>query len=347
MIGRTRAQIAAYIVAAVLIGGCAHRPLQVTPVTRATPAGAVTDHVIIVSIDGLRPDAIGEFGAVALQRLMAEGSYTLNARTILPSRTLPSHTSMVTGELPEVHGILWNTDSTRVRGTVGIPTIFGIARANNFHTAAFFSKAKFNHLLVEGTLDHGQAPAGSRPWSTGRTLGDVEDYLVSARPNLLFVHVSAPDHAGHLMGWMSWWYARAVRSSDAAVQRLVTAADSAFGPGNYTLIVTSDHGGQGRSHGSDSPEDVTIPWIVYGQGVQKGTVVTSQVRTMDTGATALWLLGLSPETEWAGVPVREAFTPLARAQADSAHGTGTPGPRPDASMRVGGAAAVTPGLGSL
>jgi hypothetical protein len=65
----------------------------------ASPAerGYLTDHLIVVSIDGLRPDAIEKFGARTLQRLMREGSYSLEASTIVPSKTLLSHTSMLTG----------------------------------------------------------------------------------------------------------------------------------------------------------------------------------------------------------------------------------------------------------
>src|SRR5262245_4599238 len=66
---------------------------------------ALSEHVIIVSIDGLRPDAIKKFGADTMKRLMQEGSYSLHASTILPSKTLPSHTSMLTGVEPSEHGV--------------------------------------------------------------------------------------------------------------------------------------------------------------------------------------------------------------------------------------------------
>ena len=298
--------------------GCVSAPPRpVTPVTRTTPTGAVTNHVIVVSIDGLRPDAIDAAGATTLQRLMRSGSYTLKATTIDLSKTLPSHTSMLTGELAEQHGIMWNTDETDTHGTIEIPTVFGIARGRGFHTAAFFSKAKFNHLEVAGTLDHSQAPNGRKAWSANKTVTDVERYLATARPNLLFVHIGEPDYAGHRLGWMSWWYARAVRKADAAVERLMVAADRAYGADNYTLIITADHGGHGRSHGSEVREDVTIPWIAFGRGVRAGTELRAGVRTVDTAATMLWLLGVAPPTPLAGVPIRDAFTDAARAVADA------------------------------
>ena len=71
----------------------------------------LTEHVVLVSIDGLRPDAISPKETPTLSRLTTEGSYTLSARTILPSKTLPSHTSMLTGQPPDIHGVSWNTNA--------------------------------------------------------------------------------------------------------------------------------------------------------------------------------------------------------------------------------------------
>ena len=131
---------------------------------RARPSRA-TDHVVIVSVDGLRPDAIARFGAKNIGRMMREGSHTLAATTISPSKTLPSHTSMLTGEGPEEHGITWNSNETHTHATVAIPTVFAVARAKGLRTAAFFSKGKFNHLEVPGSLDYTQAPNGNGKWS--------------------------------------------------------------------------------------------------------------------------------------------------------------------------------------
>ena len=116
------------------------------------PGPGLTRNVVLVSIDGLRPDAIETFGATTLQRLMKEGSYTLKAKTIMPSKTLPSHTSMLTGQPPERHGVLWNNVATADSDSVDLPNIFSVARTSGYSTAAFFSKAKFQPLQVEGTL---------------------------------------------------------------------------------------------------------------------------------------------------------------------------------------------------
>ena len=99
-----------------------------------------------------------------------------------------------------------------------------------YSTAAFFSKAKFQPLQLEGTLDYSQAPGGLYGrWSSERTLTDVAGYLESARPNLLFVHLTDPDAAGHRAGWMTAEYGRAVLAADRAVDRLIGLANQAYG----------------------------------------------------------------------------------------------------------------------
>lgn len=224
---------------------------------------------------------------------------------------------MLTGEDVDEHGIAWNTNETHDHGHVAVPTVFALARAHGFQTAAFFSKGKFNHLEVPGSLDYSQAPDGNGKWSASRTAGDVERYLATERPNLLFVHFGEPDYAGHTWGWMSWFYGRAVRKADQGVARVLSAADRAFGPGNYTVILTADHGGHGWGHGSKDPRDTTIPWITWGRGAAQGTTVTADVQTMDTAGTALWLLGVPVPADLAGAPVRSAYVVEAQERADA------------------------------
>ena len=281
------------------------------------PQRAITGHVVIVSIDGLRPDAIDDARTPNLQRLIREGAYTLEAETVYPSKTLPSHTSMLTGVTPEVHGITWNDDQTANHGVVAVPTIFELAREAGLTTAAFFSKAKLRHLEKPGTLDHTQAPTGLQVLPATQTVEDATRYLRFRRPNLTFIHIAEPDAAGHSFGWMGRAYNVAVRRADSALGRVVAAADAAFGAGSYLLIVTADHGGSGRDHGSEHADDMQIPWLAWGAGIEPGELQVP-VRTMDTAATVLWVLGTAVPDGWSGAPVVTAFTPAAQLSAGSA-----------------------------
>jgi predicted AlkP superfamily pyrophosphatase or phosphodiesterase len=300
-------------------------PLASTPIAlaRATgqpPASAVISrHVILVSIDGLRADAIEASNARTLTRLLAEGSGTLSAQTILPSKTLPSHASMLTGVVPATHGITWNSDETDEYGVVSVPTIFQLAHEAGYRTAAFFSKKKFNHLIIEGSLDEVRVPRfGLVPAS--RTVGEAIQYMRREQPNLLFVHIAEADFMGHRIGWMSMPYRWGVREADAAVGALLEAAKKTYGADNFTLIVTADHGGHGRDHGTDATTDTTIPWISYGQGIRPGHPITGQVHTMDTAATVLRVLGVPVPTSWDGTVLAEALAVSVAAAATATSG---------------------------
>ena len=304
----------AVVVCAVLgTGACSARYIRSeTPPTEPLPEHSISRNIVVVSVDGLRPDAIGTYGAPTLQRLMREGSFTLSASTIHPSKTLPSHTSMLTGQGPDLHGVLWNTPATAKTDAIDLPNIFSVARAHGYSTAAFFSKAKFQPLQLRGTLDYSQAPGGlAGRWSSDRTISDVAKYLEGARPNVLFVHLTDPDAAGHRDGWMTPAYGHAVLAADTALDRLMQVSERAYGSGNYSVIVTADHGGHGTNHGSDDPRDVTIPWIAWGKGVRPGALDSTTIRTMDTASTVLWVLGLREPSEWAGTAVTTAYQPIA------------------------------------
>ena len=299
----------------------AQRPIGVS--YPADFAGGVTEHVILISIDGLRPDAIEQFGAQTLLRLMDGGSYSLAASTIMPSKTLPSHTSMLTGVTAETHGISWNTWDPDRLGLVEVPTVFRLAHDAGMTTAAFVAKAKFRHLLDPDVVDYFEAPRqNATTWMAARTVERAVTYLRHERPNLMFVHFGEPDFAGHTIGWMSQAYGWAVHQADAGVARIVEAADATYGAGNYTIVITADHGGHARTHGSASTDDRRIPWIAYGAGVRPGSELMPGIRTMDTAATLLWALGLSVPEEWAGRPVVSAF--------------GTRRPRPATAMEAAG-----------
>jgi predicted AlkP superfamily pyrophosphatase or phosphodiesterase len=272
-----------------------------------TVRSPLSEHVILVSIDGLRADAIEKAGATTLQGLLARGSGTITAQTILPSRTLPSHVSMLTGLLPDAHGITWNTDKTDDLGTVTVPTVFELAHNAGYRTAAFLSKRKLRTIMKEGTLDEVRYPGfGVAPAS--RTVREASQYIRKARPNLLFVHIADADFMGHRMGWESIFYRWGVREADAGVRELMRAADETFGSGNYTIIVTADHGGHGKDHGTDHPEDMTIPWISFGRGIRAATPVVTPVRTTDTAATVLEVLGIAAPAGWSGVAVAAALS---------------------------------------
>src|ERR1043165_7407376 len=144
------------------------------------PLPAVT-RVLIVSVDGLRPDLIARAPAPQLQRMMREGTYTLDARTTDVAITLPSHVSMLTGVAPDKHGITWNNDRNPPVYPAW-PTLFELAKNAGYTTAMFAGKSKFTALRKPGTLDHSYVPGDD-----GATDEAVTDRAVA------WIHGPAPQ----------------------------------------------------------------------------------------------------------------------------------------------------------
>ncbi|MDX2138693.1 MAG: alkaline phosphatase family protein, partial [Chloroflexota bacterium] len=117
-----------------------------------------------------------------------------------------------------------------------------------------------------------------------------------------FVYLGTVDSAGHFFGWMSDEYLLQVRRADAELGRIAAAL-----PEDAVLIVHADHGGHERNHGTDAPEDMTIPWMMMGHGVRAGYRIERAVSLLDTAPTVAHLLGLKTPAEWEGTPVTDAL----------------------------------------
>jgi len=276
-----------------LLAACGGAPLPASPVA-PTPAAPV--RVVVVSIDGLRPDAVQQVSPPNLSALTRKGAYTWRAQTTMPSNTLPAHTSMLTGYLPTRHGITWD-DYLPANGALKVPTIFLAARRAGLRTALVAGKEKFNTFRDTAEID--LFVGGPRPDA------DVADQAVAqlyAGVDLLVVHLPDVDLSGHSASWMSAIYKEKVAKADEALGRIMSAL-----PENTTLILTADHGGHSAGHGTADTLDMSIPWIIAGPRIRPGYALTGAVSTTDTAATAGFILGLNLPADLAGKPVLEAF----------------------------------------
>jgi arylsulfatase A-like enzyme len=237
-----------------------------------------------------------------LDGLIARGTYCPVAQTVLNSTTLPSHASMLTGMVPEKHGLLWAAPYIGWPGLNG-PTVFNVAHEAGLSTAMVFGKEKMNYMNVDGAADRilgGDAhDAEVKAWAL--------QIIQSGLPNLLFIHFPDVDRVGHSLGWMSGNQLQAVQFVDGAIGEIVAALEAGGYLNSTLIIVTADHGGHGTGHGDDSPEDRTIPWLAVGPGVPPGLTLTRKVNTFDTAATAAFALKLPLPSTWDGRPVMEIF----------------------------------------
>lgn len=260
-------------------------------------------HVFIISFDGGKPSVMKK-SKMPLTMFMADrGAATWNAQTIFPSITLTSHASMLSGISPEKHKVLWNDWRPQV-GPFKFETSFQLAKRAGLKTGLFAGKEKFKHFAIPGTLDKCEVP----DYKAKVVAKTAANFIESHKPNLCFIHFADSDGAGHKYGWGSKEQIKAFEDEDEALKTVWKAIEKAGLASQSVLILSADHGGHDKTHGSRSPEDMTIPWIAFGAKVKRGQQITVPVTTYDTAATALWLLGVPFPTDWDGKPVQSAFS---------------------------------------
>ena len=117
----------------------------------AAAAQAPTPMVLMISVDGLRPDyvtAADKHGLKipALRRFVTEGAFAEGVEGVIPTVTYPSHTTLITGVWPAKHGILSNTifDPLRTGQSawywyaedIRVPTLWDVATRAGWTTAS-------------------------------------------------------------------------------------------------------------------------------------------------------------------------------------------------------------------
>ena len=290
---------AAPIVAAPVAAAPALPVSKVEPVDKPRPK---INHVLIISEDGLRADAVATLHLKWHDLMRKRGSYSDHALTIRDASTLPAHASMLSGVEPKVHGLTWNTWRPR-EGYIKSPTIFTHAMDAGLTTAFFTGKTKLRHIVPPGSVDFYERPG----YYCKKVAEEAANYLTTEKPALAFVHFSDPDEAGHSKGWMSSAQKHAISHSDQCLGIIYEALERSGLIDDTLIIVSADHGGHNKVHSGAKKIDREIPWIACGPGVREDFVITEPLSTMDTAATALYALGLPIPPEIEGRPRTDIF----------------------------------------
>jgi len=249
--------------------------------------------VILISIDGMRPDGVMNCGNPYVQEMLKNGSHALDARTVVPSVTLPCHTSMFHSVTPERHGITTNTYMPQVRPINGLAEQIAMAGGKS---AMFYGWEPLRDITRPGSLTWAEyinayADDHTDGILTDKALACIEKY----RPDFVFLYmVETDEKGGHDSGWMTETYLDYVSHAISNVKRVVEAAGD-----EYTVIVTADHGGHDRAHGSEMPEDMTIPMFFIGQEFEPGKALEN-VSILDLAPTIAKIMGVYPAREWEG-----------------------------------------------
>jgi predicted AlkP superfamily pyrophosphatase or phosphodiesterase len=210
------------------------------------------ERVLVVSIDALHPAALTAEAAPTLHALMQPGRYALDGRSVDPPKTLIAHTAMLTGLTPEESGKRDN-DWKPGQPQVARPTLLDDAKQQGFATAFYYAKTKLGYLVSAGVDEHALAPDDG--------IDRARAFLAQDGKRFVFLHISGLEYAGSNAGWLSADYLDALTYIDMALSPLL---QDVMRGGEYYLMVTSDHAGHERLHGTQHPEDYRLPLIQAG-----------------------------------------------------------------------------------
>ncbi len=228
-------------------------------------------HVVVVSIDGLRPEFYlsEEFSAPTLKSFVERGAHANAVESVYPSVTYPSHATIVTGVRPYKHGIYDNTKFGTSRwygefGDLRSRTLWQAARERG-RTVAIVAwptslGADVNWIVPENH-DWALVKKHSTPGLLAEILGDgplknfpssseldaliaqgAAHVLKKHKPDLLFTHLSQLDSIQHSKGCAAAGLKAGIRRIDSHVAALREAAKEANIEDRTIFLIVGDHG---------------------------------------------------------------------------------------------------------
>lgn len=256
------------------------------------------EKVILISIDGMRPDGFLGCGNPFVKELMAKSAHTLTGRTIFPSVTLPCHMSMFHSVPAERHGISTNIYTPMVRPLNGlfeqISMLGGVS-------AMYYGWEPLRDIARPGSLKFASYINAYTEASSDTSLTTLAlNRIAESKPDFVFLYmVETDEKGGHDHGWMTPEYLNTISVALDNVKRVLEVCGE-----EYAVIVTADHGGHDRGHGSAMDEDMTIPLFFLGKRFTPGKQLEN-VSILDIAPTVADIMGIPKAPEWEGKSLAE------------------------------------------
>nr|WP_084406923.1 alkaline phosphatase [Pedobacter panaciterrae] len=283
--------------------------LQAQQPTKGKP---LFEHVVVIGIDGLSSGGLMKADAPVMHKMIAEGSFKYDARTVLPSSSSSNWSAMILGAGPEITGITsnsWKPDGKGMKPVVvnkagRSPSIYDIVRQQRpqAEQGVVFHWDDYGRLLQKEMVNYYEYAK-----TETEAAATFADYITAKKPTFAFLHLDHVDGAGHKDGHMSPSYLQSIAKADSLVGIVLKSIEQAGMKNNTLVMIVSDHGGVNKGHGGESAEEITIPVIYSGNGIKKGYKIQQPVYQYDVAATVAFALNLQVPYSWTSRPVKAAF----------------------------------------
>ena len=238
--------------------------------------------LVVISLDSMGFRDLNELRDLVpnLAQLIEKGTWVKKVQGIFPTLTYPSHTSIITGQYPAVHGVVNNTklqprrlspDWYWYRRDVKATPLYDVAREAGMTTAAFLwpvtagSKIDYNlaeifpnriwtnqvmvslkasspWFLMQMNHRYGKLRHGiKQPWLDDFITACAVDTLKNKQPDLTLIHLVDMDSMRHRYGVRSDEAKAALQRLDGRVARLIRATKDAGTYDQTNFVILGDH----------------------------------------------------------------------------------------------------------
>ncbi len=272
----------------------------------ATARAPKVKHVILIGTDGFSAEILTQNpGAFPnIERMMKAGSYTTEARSVLPSSSAINWATLLMGAGSEMHGFTeWGSKTPEVEPICTtkygmFPGIFSVVRDQRPEavTGVVYSWEGIGYLFEKEAVDFVRATRDDDDEATRLFC----DFVKEQQPTLAFMYISEPDHTGHTRGWRSPEYIASCQKVDSLVGVIYDCVRENMDMKTTAVIFTSDHGGKGTGHGGKTMSEMQVPYIVIGPKIPAGQKIDRIVMKYDNAPTIADLLRLDAPEAWYG-----------------------------------------------
>ncbi|TWH03232.1 MULTISPECIES: ectonucleotide pyrophosphatase/phosphodiesterase [Pseudoxanthomonas] len=240
-------RLGAFLFLLLSLAACAAAPARTAKEPAYTP-------LLLVSVDGLRADALGRGDTPVLDALAREGVQAEGMRPSFPALTFPNHYTLVTGLRPDHHGVVHNSMKDPQLGRFVVAdkqaaTVAGWWQAEPLWTTAERAGIATAVWAWPGATAErdGVLPRQGQAFDANIPLDERVERVAAwvaapqgPRPGLVAMYFEMVDGAGHDHGPGSEQARAAIRTVDAAIGQLLARLETAGVVPN--VVVVSDHG---------------------------------------------------------------------------------------------------------
>lgn len=249
--------------------------------------------VALVVLDGLGTDGIETANTPALDRLLSSGAHTKHFTAVSSANSLIGHTALLYSVGPNEFPFASRRDLTE---SSTYTCLFEAVRNTDRQTLMYYSWDELRQVVPTESLDEMHFKNISTfddDRSEQQLFTLAGERAKQGEFGLLYAYYGSIDTVGHIAGWNSDGYFKAIEKADQALSKLVDQL-----PGDCLVIVTSYHGGFVEEE--DRHKSLQVPLIIAGPNATAGSVIERPSSVVDIAPTIAHQLGMPVPATWRG-----------------------------------------------